>query len=183
MPEIDAITPDLFAADLKAIIEQAPLAGLGEGPQSPQTTAAIEEWRESSDDAGTLVESALWLLAGELERSHVISQSYESAEGSFWHGIMHRREGDFGNATYWFRRVGSGHPVHLDLARLIEQRKSEIAGLPVNRLVDSNTLPVTLVDMCHQAVRGPSAAWQEDLCKVCWWEWQLLFAYGLGPAR
>jgi hypothetical protein len=49
-------------------------------------------------------------LAGDIERSHSISQNIENLEGSFLHGMMHRREGDFSNAKYWFRRVGN-HPV------------------------------------------------------------------------
>ena len=28
----------------------------------------------------------------------------------YWHGIMHRREGDFSNSHYWFRKVGN-HPA------------------------------------------------------------------------
>ncbi len=39
-----------------------------------------------------------------------VSQSISDAPGSFWHGIMHRREGDFGNSHYWFRRAGA-HPA------------------------------------------------------------------------
>lgn len=53
--------------------------------------------------------AALWLYVDELDRSHSISQGIGDATGSFWHGIMHRREGDFGNAHYWFHRVGA-HP-------------------------------------------------------------------------
>jgi len=54
--------------------------------------------------------AGLWLYVDELDRSHVISQGIEDATGSFWHGIMHRREGDFSNSHYWFNRVGH-HPA------------------------------------------------------------------------
>ena len=54
--------------------------------------------------------AALWLYVDELDRSHVISQGIDDATGSFWHGIMHRREGDFSNSHYWFNRVGK-HPA------------------------------------------------------------------------
>ena len=54
--------------------------------------------------------AALWLYVDELDRSHVISQGIENSTGSFWHGIMHRREGDFSNSHYWFHRVGK-HPA------------------------------------------------------------------------
>ena len=36
--------------------------------------------------------------------SHTISQSIETPSGNYWHAIMHRREGDYSNAKYWFRR-------------------------------------------------------------------------------
>ncbi len=54
--------------------------------------------------------AALWLYVDELDRSHVVSQSIDDATGSYWHGIMHRREGDFSNSHHWFRKVGA-HPV------------------------------------------------------------------------
>lgn len=54
--------------------------------------------------------AGLWLYVDELDRSHGFSQSLPSSTGSYWHGIMHRREGDFGNSHYWFRNTGP-HPV------------------------------------------------------------------------
>jgi len=59
--------------------------------------------------------AGLWLYVDELERSHEISQQINNATGSFWHGIMHRREGDFSNSHYWFRSTGS-HPAMADIA-------------------------------------------------------------------
>ena len=51
--------------------------------------------------------SGLWLLHNFLNESHEISQSIHSPEGSYWHGIMHRMEGDYGNSKYWFRKTGN----------------------------------------------------------------------------
>jgi hypothetical protein len=53
--------------------------------------------------------SGLWLLHNFLNESHEISQSIQSPEGSYWHGIMHRMEGDYWNSKYWFRKTGN-HP-------------------------------------------------------------------------
>lgn len=54
--------------------------------------------------------AGLWLYVDDLDRSHQVSQSIEDATGSLWHGIMHRREGDFSNSHYWMRRAAA-HPL------------------------------------------------------------------------
>ncbi|MDA7541464.1 hypothetical protein N8639_01350 [bacterium] len=57
--------------------------------------------------------SALWLFNNYLDESHTISQSIHEPIGSYLHGIMHRREGDFSNAKYWFNRAGDIDAVAL----------------------------------------------------------------------
>lgn len=52
------------------------------------------------------LQAALWLYVDDLDRSHAVSQTIETPIGSLWHGIMHRREGDFWNSKYWFRKAG-----------------------------------------------------------------------------
>lgn len=57
--------------------------------------------------------AALWLYVDDLYRSHVVAQSLPDPTGAYWHGIMHRREGDFANSRYWMRRAAS-HPLLRD---------------------------------------------------------------------
>ena len=53
-----------------------------------------------------LIRGGILYALDELDDAHRIFQDETSAEGSYWHGMMHRREGDFDNARYWFRRAG-----------------------------------------------------------------------------
>lgn len=73
---------------------------------SPSPFASVVQAIEGSP----LVLSGLWLYVDDLDRSHAISQDIHTSTGSYWHAIMHRREGDFWNSKYWFRKVGD-HPV------------------------------------------------------------------------
>lgn len=80
--------------------------------------------REIADPAcAEALRSGLLLWNDALDDSHTISQGIDTITGSYWHGIMHRREPDYGNSKYWFDRVGSHpammrlHPIAADLAR------------------------------------------------------------------
>lgn len=46
-----------------------------------------------------------WLYVDELDKAHAACQDLDTPTGAYWHGIVHRREGDFSNAHYWFRRA------------------------------------------------------------------------------
>ena len=46
-------------------------------------------------------------LAGDWQRAHEVAQEYEEDETACWlHAVVHRIEGDVGNARYWYRRCG-----------------------------------------------------------------------------
>src|SRR3712207_2605643 len=68
----------------------------------------------SLSDAKAIL-SGLWLWHDWLDSSHTISQDIHKPTGSFWHAIMHRREGDFSNAKYWYARC-QDHPVLQSIA-------------------------------------------------------------------
>lgn len=60
--------------------------------------------------------SGLYVYFSCFEEAHQIAQDIATAEGSYWHAIVHRQEPDAGNAAYWFRQVGA-HPIFPALAR------------------------------------------------------------------
>ena len=50
---------------------------------------------------------ALWYDGKEdWEMSHNIAQDILDDNGSWIHAYLHRKEGDLGNAGYWYRRAG-----------------------------------------------------------------------------
>ena len=170
MPQLDSCAADsldLLPLPIRDAVLAAALPGLAADPKSPELTKLLAaerdlDWSGLQPSRKALCLSGLWMLAGELDQSHSISQSIDSSDGSFWHGIMHRREGDFGNAKYWFRRVGA-HPV-LD----------QLPKLSNGDYVD----PFDFVDDCSRAVRKGGDDYQR--CQLAQWiEWQALMAHCL----
>jgi hypothetical protein len=50
---------------------------------------------------------ALWYdRKGDWNASHNIAQDIHSPEGSWIHAYLHRKEGDPGNASYWYHKAG-----------------------------------------------------------------------------
>lgn len=104
------------------------------------------------DEANGIL-SGLWLWHDFLDTSHTISQSIQTATGSFWHAIMHRREGDFSNSKYWYRRVGS-HPALASIAARIDVlTESMPADKLLFRLTANGFDPFAFVDLV-EAVHG-----------------------------
>jgi hypothetical protein len=109
--------------------------------------------------------ASLWLYHDFLDESHSISQDLDTAEGSYWHALMHRREGDFSNAKYWFRRVGE-HAVFPALADAARE-----FGL---KLRSERWNPFDFVDLCEKHT-GTGTPDEMLLRRVQQKEWELLF--------
>jgi len=69
--------------------------------------------RDSAPPAGaTPAVQALWHDArGDWDAAHTCAQDDDSAAGSWVHAYLHRKEGDLGNAGYWYARAGRTRPA------------------------------------------------------------------------
>jgi hypothetical protein len=56
-----------------------------------------------------LVAALWWAAKGDWARAHEIAQDVASADGAWVHAYLHRKEGDQGNAGYWYRQARRPH--------------------------------------------------------------------------
>lgn len=126
------------------------------------------------DEAACLL-SGLWLWHGYLDASHTVSQSIETPSGSFWHAIMHRQEGDFGNAKYWYARMRA-HPI---LTSLGIQAAGVVAHAPADkallRLARGDWDGAAFVDFVQQVHESPSDERYDIAVALQQLEWRVLF--------
>ena len=175
-----------YGAAAAELLSEPRLNPLGPGTPNEGARAALDSMSErellAGADAGNAMMAraclaGLWLYHDFLEESHRISQEIETPTGSYWHGIMHRREPDFSNSAYWFRRVGR-HPVFDDLkeegARIAESNEREDSAEFLTR--QSAWDPFAFNDLCQSSIGTESST--ETLCRqIQRREWELLFDF------
>lgn len=62
-------------------------------------------------------------LAGDWDAAHQLVQPYEDDATAAWiHAVLHKIEGDLGNARYWYRRADR-------LDRVAEEPRAEFAAI------------------------------------------------------
>ena len=174
--------PDRYGPTIAALLTPAREASLDAGRADPtirarldvDTVALFDRQALHDADAAGGCHAALWLYHDYLPQSHRLSQRLHSADGSYWHGLMHRREGDFGNSKYWFRRVGE-HPVFGRLAAaLSELRHDDDPAGARDFAADGAWDPAAFVDLCAAAVGGDDSL--RPFCRrLQQREWELLF--------
>lgn len=88
--------------------------------------------------------------------AHDIVQDLGDVEAAIIHAILHRREPDYWNARYWFRRFDA-HPVYLALGRRVKglARSPEQTELANALTLPGAFDPFAFVDWCEAVERKP----------------------------
>lgn len=180
MPRLDLTT---YAPAIAALLHEERLAPLGPGKPNPAARELLERAtvetafapaRVRDPDLAACCLAGLWLYHDFLDEAHGISQEIGTPAGSYWHGLMHRREPDYGNSKYWFRRVGS-YPTYASL----QQAATELAVAahdPAAGFLKRQGAwdPFAFIDLVEASADGRAGS--EALCRqIQQYEWQLLF--------
>jgi ferric-dicitrate binding protein FerR (iron transport regulator) len=185
--------PAAYGPRFAALLREERLNALGPGTPNagvraelaalnPENAFAPRQVRDP--DMALACLAGVWLYHDFLDEAHSISQEIHTPTGSYWHGIMHRREPDPSNAAYWFRRVGS-HPVFpalcAEAARLAAADADPAAAF---LRTQSAWDPFAFIDLCASCRDETSP--RALLCRnVQQREWQLLFDHcyrqGIAP--
>lgn len=89
-----------------------------------------------------LAQAVECLRQGDLDTAHKIAQNQEGDPlADSIHAIIHRREGDYSNSLYWWRRVGGGVPAELseiygDPAAFVRRCQAAGQGTPEQEACD-----------------------------------------------
>jgi hypothetical protein len=102
---MNAFDPAAYSPAVRELLAEPRLASLGPGRPNraarPLLAALDDRMFEPhvvrDRDFAAACRAALWLHHNFLDESHTISQGIETAEGSYWHALMHRREPDHAN--------------------------------------------------------------------------------------
>lgn len=179
-------TKSTYGSVIDALLGQRRLMELGPGRPNEAVRPQLQAFRLDQAFAGRELKdhdmaaacwAGLWLYHDFLDESHRISQTIKSATGSYWHGLMHRREPDYNNAKYWFARVGM-HPIFKFLHAEAVYLARTASPHPSTEFLREQSVwdPMAYIDLCAACITGQSPA--ELLCRrIQQKEWELLFGY------
>ena len=77
------------------------------------------------DALSPYLQALWWDSKGDWGRAHEVAQEMDDRTGAWIHAYLHRKEGDPGNAAYWYRRAGKPVPA----ASLKEEHEAMVKAL------------------------------------------------------
>jgi hypothetical protein len=157
--------PAAANSPLMALVETPELAALGPGPRASRMPISdinralgeIFQLTNLAPQRQSLARALVLLWNDYLDAAHTLAQDIPTSDGSYIHGIMHRREPDYGNAKYWFHRTGR-HAVLPTLAeRAHTLAATDAEGALVKKCIAGGAWdPFAFVDCCQDEEQSPT---------------------------
>jgi hypothetical protein len=155
-----------FDQAMPELVSQPGDAAHAEGLTLVQQWAEDDRFRHRHD-----LLAGLYLYVDDLDAAHIRAQDDATPTGSFWHAVVHRREGDFDNAKYWYAKA-SNHPAmsHIDLTGGGAGSGTDVAAYD----------PDTFVDQVRQNRTDDERDAKPALLSAQRKEWKALFEWCAG---
>lgn len=150
---------------LERLLIHPGLADLGPGPRegvsSVREIGQVMDRVRTPSEVSELIRALLLLWHDHHDHAHALVQERETPDGNLIHAILHRREPDYGNASYWFHRVGE-HACYDQLAKQTKaflNKEAPSAPSHVMAIVDGDRwVPDAFIAACRQANSSRSQA-------------------------
>ena len=68
--------------------------------------ASLKRLNRPPEDLPDLLQALWWEAKGDWDLAHKITQDISGPAAAWVHAYLHRKEGDIGNASYWYSRSG-----------------------------------------------------------------------------
>jgi hypothetical protein len=164
---------------LQSLPRVVPLHAKISGSTSQEGADLARLIAESEVSADSLVAASLWLRVGIIEPAHEIVQDDSTQNGSYLHGVVHRLEGDYWNAKYWFRHAKDKPWMQL-LSNAVVQRVAQDGLLDIATelkvIHQGMFLPTEFVSAHeHLSASSRSSKEREDAVgRIAYLEWECL---------
>jgi hypothetical protein len=166
----------------KLLSRQEPGLLVPKAPWNEPLQREIGKLDAGKEPAALAVKAGLLLWNDDLDGCHTIAQDLDDPHGAYLHGVMHRREPDYGNSKYWFQRVGA-HALFPQLRSaalelLAEAPTTDRFKKALEKSPDWD--PFRMIDWCEDAVEEQEVAFLRAMQAV---EIQGLTYYWLDQAK
>jgi hypothetical protein len=167
-----------------------PIGAVQSGVKSAEGKRLSALIADSGLASESLVVAMLWLRVGIIEPAHEIVQDGATPLASYLHGVVHRLEGDYWNAKYWFRQVHDKRllqSVSIAMVERIEKEGLLTVAKSLNFVQGSQFSPAEFVTAHEQMNQQSKTAEEQKLAlesmALCEWEslWQVITNMRLLP--
>lgn len=96
-------------------------------PSLPLDSCASKTPRMSAPE-NELLRAVELALAGEWDAAHNLVQKYEGDATAAWiHAVLHKQEGDLGNARYWYHHADRINQINAEPGAELEKIRLELS--------------------------------------------------------